>query len=169
MKFFRHSTQALLFSLLVVASAMAACPSWPTATRFKISADGTEVTDTRTNHIWARCSVGQTWSGTTCTGTVSTFTHEAALTTAQARSGWRLPNVKELASLADRGCQSPAIDVTAFPNTPSLAATKIFYWTSSPYLSDATKALGISFTDTGGIDFSSRSTLNSVRLVRINP
>ena len=164
MKFFRHSTQALLFSLLVVASAMAACPSWPTATRFKISADGTEVTDTRTNLIWARCSVGQTWSGTTCTGTASTLTHEAALTTAQARSGWRLPNVKELASLADRGCQSPAIDVTAFPNTSSAV-----YWASSPIVGDGTKAWGVNF-NFGVVEGSNlRSGSFAARLVRINP
>ncbi len=165
MKFFRHSTQALLFSLLVVASAMAACPSWPTATRFKISADGTEVTDTRTNLIWARCSVGQTWSGTACTGTVSTFTHEAALTTAQARSGWRLPNVKELASLADRGCASPAIDTTAFSNTSSA-----LYWASSPVVGEDTKAWGVDF-DKGAMDYNSQSRSGSfaARLVRINP
>lgn len=168
MKFFRHFTQALLFSLLVVASAMAACPSWPTATRFKISADGTEVTDTRTNLIWARCSLGQTWSGTTCTGNTNTLTHEEALTTAQARTGWRLPNVKELASLADWGCQIPSIDTTAFPNTPNTVAGEAWYWASTPSGGSSINAWTVGFYD-GTVTSSSRSDLRSVRLVRINP
>ncbi|MCX8521150.1 MAG: DUF1566 domain-containing protein, partial [Rhodoferax sp.] len=82
--------------------AQADCPTWPTADRF--NQNGAEVTDRRTGLVWARCSLGQSWNGSTCTGTASTHTHEQALAQAQTAnvggaSGWRLPNVKELASL----------------------------------------------------------------------
>ena len=42
-------------------------------------------------------------------------------------SDWRLPNIKELSSLAARDRHSPAINSTAFPNTESSA-----YWSASP-------------------------------------
>jgi len=46
--------------------------------------------------------LGQTWAnaGSSCTGTASTYTHEQAPAYAKTQTGWRLPNVKELASLA---------------------------------------------------------------------
>ena len=36
--------------------------------RFVISADGKEVTDTQTKLVWQRCAVGQTWDGKVCVG-----------------------------------------------------------------------------------------------------
>jgi hypothetical protein len=39
---------------------------------------------------------------------------------------WRLPSVKELETLVDSSRTSPAIDLAAFPNTPSQ-----FFWTAS--------------------------------------
>lgn len=114
----------LVAALLTPIAWAQTCPSWPTAERFTIN--GAEVTDKRTGLTWMRCSEGQAWSGSTCTGSATTHTHEAALALAQAATGWRLPNVKELASLADRGCQNPAIDSTAFPATPSNS-----FWSSS--------------------------------------
>lgn len=118
-------SQILCVALYAAAtlSAHAACPSWPTAERFTVS--GEEVTDKRTGLVWKRCSEGQTLSGSSCTGTAASYKHEQALAraksanTTDSATGWRLPNVKELASLADKGCQSPAIDSTAFPGTPS--------------------------------------------------
>jgi hypothetical protein len=140
-------------------SAHAACPSWPTAERFVVN--GAEVTDQRTGLVWARCSVGQSWSGSACTGTAITLTHESALAHAQSQSGWRLPNVKELASLADKGCQSPAIDSVAFPNTPGN-----WYWTSSPYVGGSVFAWSVYFNEgsvNGGVY---RYSNVQVRLVR---
>lgn len=136
---------AVLATLLLAPTAWAqTCPSWPTADRFTLN--GAEVTDKRTGLIWKRCSEGQSWSGSTCTGKATIHTHEAALALAKAAntsdspSGWRLPNVKELASLADKGCQSPAIDSTAFPATPSE-----WYWTSSPYVGNSSYAWFVFF------------------------
>jgi hypothetical protein len=163
MRLFLHLTSGAAYSLLVVTSTLAACPSWPTASRFQMSADGTQVTDNRTGLIWARCSVGQSWSGSTCSGTASTMTHEAALSTAKGQTGWRLPNVMELSSLADRGCQSPAIDGIAFPNTQIT-----YYWSTSPYVRDSNYAWSVHF-EAGLVYNYNRSEVYAVRLVRASP
>lgn len=128
---------SLPFALCTVA-ATAACPTWSTAERFAIN--GAEVTDQRTGLVWARCSVGQSWSGSTCVGSASTFTHGGAMTHAKVQSGWRLPSVKELASLADKGCVDPAIDSAAFPVTPSA-----WYWSSSPHVGSSDAAWYVYF------------------------
>ncbi len=101
---------------------------------FTISADGSEVTDQKTGLIWRRCTEGLSWDGATCAGTPTAFTHEAALQYAAAQASttgiaWRLPNIKELVSIADRSKTNPAIDATAFPGTPSSA-----FWSATPYV-----------------------------------
>lgn len=108
-------------------TAQAACPTWSSAQRFEYLNGGTEVKDKATGLVWARCSVGQNWDGRTCIGSVRSFTHEAALQYAAGQSGWRMPNIRELGSLADKGCAFPSIDVEAFPATESSG-----YWSSSP-------------------------------------
>ncbi len=148
----------------VVLTAQAACPSWPTADRFAVS--GAEVTDKRTGLVWARCSAGQSWDGSTCSGSASAFTHEQALQYAATQSGWRLPNKRELFSLTDKGCSNPAIDSVAFPNTPSS-----WYWTSSPYVGYSGSAWYVDFSFGGawygGISYSDgRDYSLAVRLVR---
>lgn len=50
----------------------AASPALATKT-YSDNLDGT-VTDPTTGLTWMRCSMGQTWDGTTCTGTASTYT-----------------------------------------------------------------------------------------------
>lgn len=99
--------------------------------RYTYSATGDEVTDTKTGLTWRRCSEGQIWSGSICTGIAATYTHEQALahaTTQAGTKGWRLPNVKELSSIANRTRSNPAIDTNAFPATPPN-----LYWSSTPY------------------------------------
>lgn len=145
--------------------AEAACPTWPTAERFTLN--GAEVVDSRTSLTWKRCSEGQSWSGNTCTGSATTHTHGAALTLAktanpsQTATGWRLPNAKELASLADKGCQNPAIDSTAFPITPSG-----WFWSSSPYVGASYSAWGVDLFGGTVAGLYSREFNVHVRLVR---
>ncbi|MFP8777851.1 DUF1566 domain-containing protein [Hydrogenophaga sp. RWCD_12] len=156
---------ATTLSLMGVSAAKAACPSVPTVSRYSFNAAGDEVTDSKTRLVWARCSLGQTWDGTTCTGTASTHSHEQAMGLAQAASGWRLPNVKELTSIADKGCRSPAIDSKAFPNTP-----RAWYWSSSPYVGGAGNAWIVDFDD-GSVNYGDRSYLGyprPLRLVRVS-
>jgi hypothetical protein len=128
--------------------------------RFSYSVDGAEVSDSRTGLVWQRCSAGQAWSGSTCTGTASTFTHEAALAYAQTQTGWRLPNVKELSSIADKTKSNPAIDSTAFPATVSG-----WYWSSTPYVGGPSNAWYVYFGN-GVVYINYRYGNDYVRLVR---
>jgi hypothetical protein len=135
-----------------------------------MSDDGQEVTDNQTNLIWRRCSEGMNWDGLTCTGSATTFSHEAALQHASAQAistgfAWRLPNIKELSSILDRNFGTPAIDPTIFPATPA----SIFYlfWSSSPLVYFPSYALAVNFGDSGIIAYH-RANTDYVRLVRDN-
>jgi Protein of unknown function (DUF1566) len=135
------------------------------AAPFTVSADGQEVTDTKTGLIWRRCAEGMTASGSTCSGTASTFTHDTALTRASTQAtansvAWRLPNVKELSSIADKSRSNPAIDTVAFPATPAN-----LFWSSSPYVGDASSAWSVDFY-LGGVYDVNRNSTYYVRLVR---
>lgn len=153
----------LTLFLNTVTAAQAVCPGTPTASRFSFNASGSEVTDSKTGLVWTRCSVGQTWSGSACAGTAATYTHEEALQLAHTASDWRLPNVKELFSLADKGCQYPAIDGTAFPGTAVL-----FYWSSSPGAGVSSHgAWSVAFS-LGAVGKVQRDYRGTVRLVRVS-
>jgi Protein of unknown function (DUF1566) len=152
--------------LLGAALAQAACPSIPTSERFSFSADGTEVTDALTGLVWQRCFLGQAWNGTTCSGPIVGYSHESALLQAQARNvsnspdGWRLPNIRELASLVDRGCENPALDGMAFP------AAFAVVWSSSPLPSIGEDRAWSVYFGTGDVRPEIRRATITVRLVR---
>lgn len=135
------------------------------AAPFTVSADGQEVTDIKTGLIWRRCAEGMTASGGTCTGAASAYTHEAALTRASTQAtatgvAWRLPNIKELSSVADKSRINPAIDVAAFPATRAS-----YFWSSWPYVGVTNGAWDVYFGN-GGVYGGYRSNAFYVRLVR---
>lgn len=78
---------------------------------------GNVVTDHKTKLMWKKCSEGL--SGTNClTGSLSTHNWKDALDLAETvnnNSGfagfndWRLPNIKELRSIAAINCKAPSI------------------------------------------------------------
>jgi hypothetical protein len=155
------------FSVLLFTCLLSVCSLAASAQPFVISADGSEVTDQKTGLIWRRCSEGMSWNGTICAGSASTYTHEAALTQASTQAtstgvAWRLPNIKELTSIADKTLSNPAIDATAFPGTPTPAAA---FWSSSPYASLSGLVWDVDFID-GGVYHSGRTSPFHVRLVR---
>jgi hypothetical protein len=142
-----------------------------TTTHLTDNNDGT-ITDPETGLIWKKCSEGQSWStaGNNCSGTENTYTWAAALQRAQSvntgsgenfsQTDWRLPNVKELASIAELRCEAPAINNTVFPNTPSA-----FFWSSSAYAPSSNLAWDVNFSS-GGDGASNKSGSGFVRLVR---
>lgn len=138
-----------------------------TPPRYTLSADGQEVTDNQTNLIWRRCAEGMVYSGGTCTGTARTFTHEAALQRASAQAGspgiaWRLPNIKELSSIADKSFSpAMAIDPTAFPAMPGNE-----FWSASPDVGNSLNAWEVFFGDGFVGNYYGRNNTFYVRLVR---
>lgn len=130
-------------------------PSTPFS-RFELS--GNEVKDLKTGLIWRRCSVGQSWDGSGCSGSASAYTWRSALALADGQ--WRLPNIKELSSLVERSCYDPAVNLSIFPNTASERS-----WSSSPYKSNRSYAWIVNF-DNGDGNAYYKGSSQSVRLVR---
>jgi len=151
------------------ASAVQTCkydsiPATAPASRFIDLGNGT-VMDWATGLQWKRCSEGQTWSGSTCTGTASTHSWQEALQLAEGASelglsDWRLPNIKELASVVELACADPTIDLAVFPGTPSSE-----FWSSSPLANLTDSAWFVNFSNGPARPVSKVSTL-PVRLVR---
>ena len=139
---------------------------WPDE-RYQVHGDGT-VTDTVTGLMWMQCSLGQTYANNTCSADDDATRHnwQEALEAAEASTfatytDWRLPNIRELSSLAARDRYDPAINSTAFPNTPSSG-----YWSASPYASYSYSAWRLYFYN--GYDYyNNRSRYFYVRLVRV--
>ena len=141
---FKRKKTPLLLALAAalfasISQAQQICPPGLTPTtptdRFQIHDDGT-VSDPVTGLMWRRCTHGQVYDhGTSsCTGTITNLNWQSALQAAEASSfadhnDWRMPNVKELASLIEFACEAPAINLTVFPNSPSGGSPD--YWTST--------------------------------------
>jgi hypothetical protein len=73
---------------------------------------------------------------------------------------WRLPTRMELVSIVDSTKDSPAIDPTAFPATPSE-----WFWTSSPLAADPAFAWYVYF-ETGFTNFIEKDSAYRARCVR---
>lgn len=130
--------------------------------RYTYSPDGAQVIDSQTGLTWRRCSEGQSWSAGNCAGSATRHTHREASALARTKSGWRLPNIKELSSLVDSSQWEPAIDNIAFPNTPGW-----LYWSSSPSAGGNGAVWTVNFIS-GEVDSSPDPSAgdNLVRLVR---
>lgn len=127
MTFFKLLKFIPLFVLSSAALAEQSCLSNALETtpenRFVISKN--TVLDKKTGLTWQRCTLGL--SGSACNqGVAKKYTWNQALNAAT--KGWRLPNVKELASIIELKCYEPAINLNLFPNTKN-----DYYWTSSPF------------------------------------
>ncbi|WP_167884443.1 DUF1566 domain-containing protein [Leptospira ilyithenensis] len=119
--------------------------TFDTAKRYLDNQNGT-VTDLNTSLVWQKCTAGFT-NVTDCTGgSAATSDWLSAMNTCNALSlagrTWRLPNNKELLTLADLYITpSPAaIDSVYFPNTSSS-----YYWTSSTLPTGTAQAWFVGF------------------------
>lgn len=131
---------------------------------FTDNADGT-LTDTRYGLMWMRCSLGQTWENETCNGDALELNWQQALVAAHGyvyadKLGWRVPNIKELASITERQCVRPAINNVLFPATPSDD-----FWTSTPAVADGQRAWVIAFFNSSN-SIKAKSAFVYTRLVR---
>ena len=121
------------------------------------------VAHTPTGLTWQRCAVGQTWTGSACSGTASSYNWDAAILLTSnfaGQSDWRLPTAEELLSLVDYSRVSPAINTTLFPNAPASG-----FWSASASAYDSGGAWDVVFVD-GFADDYDKSFSNQVRLVR---
>ena len=135
--------------------------------------DSEVVEDLKTGLMWARCYNGSDWdiSLTDCSTTGdSKFTWKEALKLVDDANNsaylgftdWRLPNIKELASIVERRCYTPAINVDRFPLS-GLSSAGVF-WSSTP-VTGGTSIRVISFAY-GRMSSSDITIGNYVRLVR---
>ena len=137
------------------------------AGRYQDNGDGT-VTDIETGLQWMRFSLGQEWKGGTCVGEAKKYTWQGALDAAKALNrrmnyascrDWRVPTKEELQTLASDK-QSPTINQTAFPKTPSW-----WYWSSSTCANGPDDAWLVYFLN-GAVYASLKTNDYPVRLVR---
>ncbi|MEO6423687.1 MAG: DUF1566 domain-containing protein [Candidatus Nitrotoga sp.] len=142
-------------------------PEALTQTRYIISTDGNEVTDSNTGLIWRRCAEGMKFITNSCSGMATAFSSDQAQSWAKNEaltSGkpWRLPSLKELSSIVDSCRCNPAIDTAAFPGTPGSP-----FWSAPPAEGEPSYAWGVNF-DYGYVDYGSEhnSAGYRVRLVR---
>ncbi len=100
----------------------------PTSPRFEFTQDSEVVIDKKTGLKWARCQWGHSWdvgSGSCVEDSDNDLTWKDALLLVKENApylgeqGWRLPNIKELASIVEYKCYSPAINNEVFPGTRS--------------------------------------------------
>ncbi|MEY2633707.1 MAG: hypothetical protein RIR00_2361 [Pseudomonadota bacterium] len=150
-----HRRLMVLGSLLLGTAAQAA---------FIDQGNGT-VIDLDSGLTWQRCAVGQT-----CQGQAGSFNWaEAAALSGQVdfagTSDWRLPTIRELATLARPRSPKPSLDNQAFPATP--AST---FWSATQLSFDDWLAWQVDFND-GSVLLNARiltqpPTLAHARLVR---
>ncbi len=135
--------------------------------RYIVHTNGT-VTDVAYGLMWTQCSLGQTETDGRCLGDATNYTWQQALQAVQTANqialhgyaNWRLPNQKELGSIVERQCHSPAINLNIFPDTPGVT-----YFSSTPDSRDPAKVRVIYFVD--GSEFPPDVSIErKVRMVR---
>lgn len=139
--------------------------------RFVDHDDGT-VTDEVTMLMWLRCSAGQTWTEGRCEGPATLHDWQSAedvINTVNEGgefffNDWRIPSLRELASIAERECQDPRINLAVFPATPSGS----FWTTSSRSGGEGDRVYALSF-GAEGVSLDPKQQRNYVRLVRFAP
>lgn len=101
-------------------------------------------------------------------GMGGTYTWENAIITCEGLSyatytDWRLPNNRELQSIADYSRQNPSINTTYFLNTQNN-----YYWSSTTYVPSTTNAWAVHFSG-GNANYDVKTTTYYVRCVRGGP
>jgi hypothetical protein len=105
--------------------------------KFLDNGDGT-ITDLRFGLMWTKCTFGQTFNAqeNSCIGEGQQMRNWSAAISSQGdinatryaeHDDWRLPNIKELHSIVERGCMNPAIRPEIFPDSINAP-----YWSNTP-------------------------------------
>lgn len=116
-----------------------------------IANDNGTFSDESTGLTWMRCQLGKTWDAKSlsCEGTAETYHWQSALVMVESindKSGhhalhqfagqkeWRMPNIKELVSLKEVACHSPAMSTKVFGDTFNFETGNLaaYLWSSTP-------------------------------------
>lgn len=131
------------------------------------------VTHTKTGLIWKVCSEGQEYDEGNCIGDAIRYSWSESLDLAEAtnfagHADWRVPNIKELASLQELSCYDPAINTKYFPEIVNPDDKYLWHWSSSPLTDLAYNKFAwyISFQNSSGDFFHPKNSGGLVRLVR---
>ncbi len=115
---------------------------------------------------WLRCSVGQRWNGSECSGNIVNLSLDMVpkaleIAAEQLGGGWRLPSKAELKSIVCKECPSPKINKEIFPNTDNAP-----YWTGDQSIFNRKFYVSVNFHT--GFSFNRFSPIKelAVRLVR---
>jgi len=115
---------------------------------------------------WLRCSVGQRWNGSECSGNIVNLSLDMVpkaleIANEQLGAGWRLPSKAELKSILCKECPPPKIDKEIFPNTDNAP-----YWTGDQSIFNSKFHVSVNFHT--GFSFNRFSPIKelAVRLVR---
>lgn len=132
------------------------------AERYITLDDGT-VTDLETGLMWSRCLLGQSWDQTeqTCTGDSQALNWQQAheLSTQSqlgGHSNWRLPNIKELRTIAAFNKSSKAFNTQIFPNMQFPSIDRI--WSSTPAIAGYHSIYALTLTSIAEVDEMRRTT-----------
>lgn len=151
-------------------------PEAPAAGRWREVPDergvpGGVVEDLHTGLAWRRCEEPQVWNGRRCTWSAGRYDFVQALQRAGEQRGWRLPTIKEVNSLAERGLEQFELPPTGFPPADK-DARHVGYWSSTvcdarPATPTARASIsGWVLADGGNIYCEARPRRYAVRLVR---
>jgi hypothetical protein len=148
-----------------------AAASLPSA-RFQDNGDGT-VTDAQSRLMWMRCAGGQQRADKRCAGAAAVYGWADAQRHAEQVNrdasaffnDWRVPSLRELATITDRGCKNPRTNLAVFPDTPAAP-----FWSSTARPGEATgeRVLALSF-GAEGVMLARKDERFHVRLVRTGP
>ena len=168
--------------IIFLCSSLVAAPIWaqtcqkdtiqestPTA-RFTFNGDGT-VLDKETNITWMRCALGQKWDGNICTGDATVYNWQEAVAEVgkinssgfAGRNDWRLPYIPELASIVERQCFEPRVNLKVFPATPLLS-----FWTGMERMGHPDMAYMLDFNK-GNASPAQKTVKGAVRLMHDGP
>lgn len=137
-------------------------------TRFVFDDSAGTVTDKETKITWMRCALGQVWNGSTCIGRATYLSwSEARETIVQLNNDsfgeplqWRLPYLPELASIVERQCFEPRVNLSVFPATPSQV-----FW-SNMRVKDKPELIYTMDFGKGSIKRSHSNSVGAIRLMK---
>lgn len=136
--------------------------STPTS-RFVLK-DG-EAFDQKTKLTWERCSVGTSWNGSKCVGSVRLMSLDEAKKLAGKRGGgWRVPTIEELYSIVESRCTDPTVNSQVFPGVRNLGEGAP-YWSTTRIREMPPLVYFIDFVN-GEADGHTKGFAMAVRLVR---